>query len=269
MTINSVCGCPALVSGGPKAAMRTILAGVAGLLIFASGLLANGLPGLTSDPWDLTYGSNDTFTGWSPGGAVVNSSTPGVLLYGTAAPSGAQRVIEFNSFTSADVCYSTSCPSTTAAYPSPNFVFTVGTIVFDPFNIVAGTGISSATTDFSFFGGLSFGGSTATFPSADGKPTVFTGEDPGGLSSYLYFVDADNTVSNELHVTDGHAGSVFLKAVLLDPPNSLTLDILGFTGGGDNVFLTAPPVPEPATLPMFAMAGAALVLWGRRFRLRA
>src|ERR1022692_853841 len=146
MTINRVLGRRRL------AAARWILGRSAGLLVFASGLFASGLPTLTANPWDLTYGSNDTFTGFAPGGAVVNSSIPGVVLYGTAASGGAQRVIEFLPFTSADVCYSSSCPSTTALHPQPNFVFTIGSDVFDPYNMVVGTGISSATTDFSFFG---------------------------------------------------------------------------------------------------------------------
>ena len=227
-----------------------------GLLVSPAGLFAGALPPLTSNPWDLTYGSNDTFTGVSPAGAMVDLSIPGVMLYGTAASGGAQRVIEFNSFTSADVCYSTTCPSTTGAYPQPNFVFNIGGVVFNPFSIVAGTGVSSATTSFSFFGDLTFLGSSASFPSAVGTPTLFTGEDPGGSTSYLYFVNADGSVSNSLHVTDGMAGGAFLTGVLIDPPASVTFDILGFTNPGPNSFITT---PEPGSLFLLGAAGLFLI----------
>jgi hypothetical protein len=92
---------------------------------------------------------------------------------------------------------------------------------------------------------------------------VYTGEDPGGTSSYLYFVNADHTLSNVLHVMDGLPGNASLQGVLLDPPGTLTLDILGFTNPGPNSFVT-PPVPEPATLPMFGGAGAVLAMMVRR-----
>jgi hypothetical protein len=140
---------------------------------------------------------------------VVNPVNPSITLYGTPAPAGAQGVLEFDPFTSADVCYSTTCPSMTPLYPQPNFVFNIGSIVFNPINIVAGTGISSATTDFSFFGELTFLGSTEAFPSADGKPTLYKGEDPGGTTSYVYFVNADGTRTNTLHVTDGKPEELF------------------------------------------------------------
>jgi hypothetical protein len=223
--------------------------------VFVTGVLASGLPALNSNLWDLTYGSNDTFTGFAPPGAVVNPLNPSVTLYGTPAAGGAQRVLEFIPFTSADVCYSTSCPSSTPLYPQPNFTFTIGSIVFDPYNIVPGTGISSASTDFSFFGDLTYLAMSVPFPSADGKPTLYTGEDSGGTTSYVYFVNADGTRTNTLHVTDGLPGGAFLEGVLLDPPTVLTLDILGFTNAGPNSFLTpAPAVPEPASMGLTAMA---------------
>jgi hypothetical protein len=236
-----------------------------GFFVFAVGLFADGLPLLNSNPWDLTYGSTDTFTGFAPVGAVVNPLNPSVVLYGTAAPGGAQRVLELNPFTSADVCYSTTCPSTTPLYAQPNFVFNIGGIVFDPFNIMAGTGISSATTNFSFFGDLTFLGSSAPFPSALGTPTLYTGEDPGGTTSYVFFVNADGTVSNTLHVTDGTAGSAFLEGVLLDPPASLIFDILGFTGAGPNSSITA-TTPEPGSLGLAGAAGLFLVWLARKSR---
>src|SRR5438270_2076857 len=201
--------------------MRVGLALSLTCIVSAVDLFASGLPVLTPNPCDLTYGSNDIFTGFAPAGAVVNPVDPSITLYGTPAPSGAQRVLEFDPFTSADVCYSTSCPSMTPLYPQPNFVFNIGPIVFNPFNIVVGTGISSATTDFSFFGDLTFLGSTEAFPSADGKPTLYTGEDPGGTTSYVYFVNADGSRTNTLHVTDGTAGNASLLGVLLDPPGDL------------------------------------------------
>ena len=227
--------------------------------VFATGLFADGLPVPNLNPWDLTYGSNDTFTGFAPANAVVNPIDPSVTLYGTAAPGGAQRVLEFLPFTSADVCYSTSCPSTTQLYSQPNFVFTIGSMVFDPYKIIAGTGISSATTDFLFFGDLTYLGSSAPFPSADGKPVLYTGEDLGGTSSYVYLVNADGTRTDTLHVTDGLPGGAFLEGVLLDPRGTLTLDILGFADPGPNSYLTPAPSPEPSTL---TLAGLALLLAG-------
>lgn len=229
--------------------------------VFATGLFADGLPVPNSNPWDLTYGSNNTFTGFAPASAVVNPINPSVTLYGAAAPVGAQRVLEFLPFTSADVCYSTSCPSTTPLYSQPNFVFTIGSMVFDPYKIIAGTGISSATADFSFFGDLTYLGSSAPFPSADGKPALYTGEDLGGTSSYVYFVNADGTRTNTLHVTDGLAGGAFLEGVLLDPPGTLTLDILGFTDPGPDSYLTPAPTPEPSTLTVAGIGLLSLLAW--------
>lgn len=85
-------------------------------------LIGAGLPPLNSNLWDLTYGSNDIFTDFSPAGAVVSSPLNNfVILYGTPASGGAQRLLEFLPFISADVCYSTSCPSSTPLYPEPNF----------------------------------------------------------------------------------------------------------------------------------------------------
>jgi len=243
--------------------MRTIAILTALLSISAPHLFGSGLPALNSNLWDLTYGTTDSFTGFSPVSAVVNPVNPEVTLYGTPALGGAQRVLELLPFTSADVCYSTSCPSSTALYPQPNFVFNIGSFVFDPNNIVAETGISSATTSFSFFGDLTFLGSSASFPSALGEPSLFTGEDPGGSTSYVYFVNQDGTRTNTLHVADGAPGSAFLDGVLLDPPGSLTLDILGFTDPGPNSFLT--PAPEPDTRVLLIALGL-FVVGARKWR---
>jgi hypothetical protein len=197
----------------------------------------------------------------------VDLNASGVLLYGTAAPGGAERVIELQPYGSADVCYSTTCPSTTLLYPQPNFVLTLGGIVFDPYNIVPGTGISSASTDFSFYGDLTYLANSATFPSVDDKPTLFTGEDESGLTSYLYFENADGTFSNVLHVADGAQGGAFLEGVLVDPPGSVSLDMVGFIDPVGNSFVTTYS-PEPGTLPLFAGAGAILMLLGRIQRRR-
>lgn len=231
-------------------------------LVISTGIFAAGLPVLNSNLWDLTYSSNDSFTAFAPPSAIVNPLNPAVTLYGTAASGGAQRVLEFNPFTSADVCYSTSCPASTTFYSQPNFVFTIGSIVFDPYEIIAGTGISLATTDFSFSGELTYLGSNASFPSADGTPTLYTGDDSGGTTSYVYFVNADGTRTNTLHVTDRMAGGAFLEGVLLDPPGTLTLDILGFTNAGPNSYLTPAPAntPEPGSLSL--VGGGCLLLAG-------
>lgn len=250
--------------------MRAVGVLTSALFFCVPPVFCAGLPPLNSNLWDLTYGSNDLFTGFSPGSAVVSSPlNEFILLYGTPAPSGAERVLEFDQFTSADVCYSTSCPSSTPLYPEPNFAFNIGSFVFDPYNIVAGTGISSATTSFSFFGDLTFLASSAPFPSALGEPTLFTGEDPGGTTSSVYFVNADGTTSNTLHVKDGTAGSAFLEGVLLDPPLSptLTLDILGFTDPGPNSFVTpTPATPEPATGVLLTAVGLVLAAGRKRHR---
>jgi len=157
----------------------------------------------------------------------------------------------------------------TPLYPQPNFVFNIGPFVFNPFNIVAGTGISSATTDFSFLGELTLLGSSEAFPSADGKPTLYTGEDPGGTTSYVYFVNADGTRTNTLHVIDSKPGSAFLLGVLLDPHPGVTLDILGFTDPGPNSSVTPAPTPEPSTLALLAGSGLVLAALKRTARKRA
>jgi hypothetical protein len=249
--------------------MRLTLTVSLAFFFSAAGLFASSLPALTPNPWDLTYGSNDIFTGFAPAGAVTSPPGDFIVLYGTPAPGGAQRVLEFDPFISADVCYSTSCPSMTPLYPQPNFLFNIGPFVFNPFNIAAGTGISSATTDFSFFGDLTFLGLSAPFPSADGKPTLYTGEDPGGTTSYVYFVNADGTRSNTLHVIDGQPGSAFLLGVLLDPPSGVTLDILGFTDPGPNSTITPAPTPEPSTLALLTGSGFVLAALKRTSRKRA
>lgn len=229
--------------------------------VSATVLFGGSLPPLTSQPWDLTYGSNDTFTSTTGGTGATLLAGNAVLLYGTATSASGQRVLEFDPFTSADVCYSTTCPSSTADYPQPNFVFNIGPFVFDPYNIVSGTSISSAAVSLSFFGDLTFLGSSQAFPSGAGTPTLFTGEDPGGTTSYVYFVNADGTTSSILHVIDGTVGNVFLTGVLIDPPSTVTFDILGFSNLGPNDFLTT---PEPGSFALVGFAGVALVWIGRK-----
>jgi hypothetical protein len=94
--------------------------------------------------------------------------------------------------------------------------------------------------------------------SASGTPTLFTGIDPGGLTAYTYFRNADGSYTNVLHVTIGSTGAdPILQGVLIDPPASLTFDILGFESPGPNGFLTA-PIPEPSSGEL--MLGALLVV---------
>ena len=58
-------------------------------------------------------------------------------------------------------------------------------------------------------------------------------------------------------------GNVFLTGVLIDPPATVTFDILGFTNLGPNEFLTT---PEPSSFALIAFAGVALI-WMARKRL--
>jgi hypothetical protein len=231
--------------------------------VSATALFGGSLPALTPQPWDLTYGSNDTFSSAIGGTGVTLLGGNAVLLYGTPTSPSGQRVLEFAPFTSADVCYSTTCPSSTGAYPQPNFVFNIGSFIFDPYNIVSGTSISSAAVALSFFGDLTYLASSQAFPSGTGSPTLYTGEDPSGTTSYVYFVNADGTTTPVLHVTDGTVGNVFLTGVLIDPPATVTFDILGFSNLGPNEFLTT---PEPSSFALIAFAGVALI-WMARKRL--
>jgi hypothetical protein len=230
--------------------------------VSATTLFGSSLPPLTPQPWDLTYGSNDTFTSTTGGTGATLLAGNTVLLYGTPTSASGQRVLEFAPFTSADVCYSATCPSSTTAYPQPNFVFNIGSFIFDPYTIVSGTSISSAAISLSFFGDLTFLGSSQAFPSGNGSPTLYTGEDPSGTTSYVFFVNADGTSTPVLHVTDGTVGNVFLTGVLIDPPASVTFDILGFTNLGPNEFLT--PTPDPGSFALIALAGVALICVGRK-----
>ena len=163
-------------------------------------------PPLTPQLWDLTYGSNDTFT--STTGGTVSCPWQSTLSCCKEPRSRPADNVCSNlaPFTSADVCYSTTCPSSTGAYPQPIFVFNIGSFILDPYNIVSGTSISSAAVSLSFFGDLTFLASSQAFPSGTGSPTLYTGEDPSGTTSYVYFVNADGSTTPVLHVTDGTVG---------------------------------------------------------------
>jgi hypothetical protein len=215
---------------------------------------AAGLPVPTATLQDFEYTTNPAILSYSPGGAPVSLFTSFILLYGTPAGGGGPRKLELIDVANADACFSTTCPSTTTAYPQPNYVLTVGELLFTPNGIVAGTGVNSLNTDFPLTGNInSIGGPPPGFNiNADGMPVLFTGDDPGGLSSYAYFRNADGTVSTTLHVFSNTSGGAFLSGVILDPPATLTLDILGFTNLQPNSFVTG-TVPEPAAgLPVMA-----------------
>jgi hypothetical protein len=229
------------------------------VLLLPLTAVASGLPPTTSEVKDFEYSSNPTITGYSPGTATVSLFSSFILLYG--APTGATaRELEFFDILNADVCYSTTCPSMTPLYPLPNDVLTPGSIVFRPSDIVAGTGVSSVNTDFAISGALFHGvGGPATGETitADGKPVVFTGDDTGGLSSFLYFHNADGTVSPTLHVLRNTTGSATLVGVILDPPQTLVFDIIGFTNLGPNTSVTA-TLPEPGTWQLVLIAACLL-----------
>ena len=221
----------------------------------AATLAAAGLPVPTATLQDFEYTTNPAILSYSPGGAPVSLFTSFILLYGTPTGGGGPRKLELIDVANADACFSTTCPSTTTAYPQPNYVLTVGELLFTPNSIVSGTGVNSLNTDFPLTGNINtIGGPPPGFNiAADGMPVLFTGDDPGGLSSYAYFRNADGTVSNTLHVFSNTSGGAFLSGVILDPPASLTLDILGFTNLQPNSFVTG-TVPEPGTsLPVVAV----------------
>ena len=68
---------------------------------------------------------------------------------------------------------------------------------------------------------------------------------------------------DSVHNPGGTVGNVFLTGVLIDPPATVTFDILGFTNLGPNEFLTT---PEPSSFALIAFAGVALI-WMARKRL--
>jgi hypothetical protein len=217
---------------------------------FAANTHASKLPPLTPEVKDFEYTSTPKFTSFSPAGATVSLFNDSLLLYGSPATLGGMpRELELFDVINADVCYSTTCPSTTPLYPQPNYVLSVGNIVFRPADILAGTGVDTVNTDFTVSGALFHGVGglpTGESISANGLPVLYTGDDPGGASSYVYFLNEDGTISNTLHVLRNASGGAGVVGVILDPPQSLTLDILGFANPGPNSFITA-PVPEPAT----------------------
>ena len=125
--------------------------------------------------------------------------------------------------------------------------------MFNPFSIVAGTGVSSSHfTNFSFFGDLTFLGSSASFllPSAlplysperilGGAPAIFISSTPMG--PYLTLCTSRMEWPEAL----------FLTGVLIDPPASVTFDILGFTN------------PRPEFAHHDARAWQPFSCWGRR-----
>lgn len=232
----------------------------------AVSLAAAGLPVPTPTLQDFEYTAGPAILTYSPGGSPVSLFTPFILLYGTPAGGGGPRKLELIDVANADACFSTTCPSTTAAYPQPNYVLNVGELLFTPNSIVAGTGVNSLNTDFLLAGNINtIGGPPPGFNiAADGLPVLFTGDDPGGLSSYAYFRNADGTVSNTLHVFSNTSGGAFLSGVILDPPATLTLDILGFTNLQPNSFVTG-TVPEPgASLPVMAAIAILTTVFRRR-----
>ena len=217
-----------------------------GWIAAAAVAAASGLPP-TTPSLDFTYTTNSTYLGYNPGGADVSLFNSFLILYGTPSGGGSPSKLEMINESSADWCYGTTCPSSTTNYPAPNYVFPIGSLDFQPNNIVPGTGVNSLSLDFTVTGDMTTIGGPPPFYSisADGKPTLVTGVDPGGLTSFAYFINADGSLTNVLHVTNGSSGAdPILQGVLIDPPSSLTFDILGFEDPGPNGFLT-PAVPEP------------------------
>jgi hypothetical protein len=171
-------------------------------------------------------------------------------------------VLELIDLGSADECYGTACPSTTSNYPQPNYVLPIGSLSFVPGSIVPGTGISSINGDFTLVGDMEPIGGPPPFYSIDvsNTPTIFTGIDPGGTTAYVYFQNPDGTLTNVLHVTIGTSGGAALEGVLIDPPGSITFDVLGFINAGPNSTITA-PLPEPGSGMLLLAAAAMLGGW--------
>lgn len=239
-------------------------------LVLTAVAAGSGLPPLTSQLGGFEYTSTPTFTGYSPVSATVSLFSGFILLYGSPTGSMPAKLELFDLLNAGPICYSLTCPATTPLYPQPNFTLSIGQLGFGPNDIVAGTGISSASVNLAFTGDLTY----ATLPppppqvvNAAGTPTLFTGLDPGGASSFVYFRNADGTVSQVLHVLKNTQSDALIDGVLLDPPGTLTLDVLGFTDTDPNAFVT-PPLPEPrgaelAALSLGLLAGLAVVR--RRF----
>jgi hypothetical protein len=247
-----------------KSCKRTVVLALA----FAPAIFATGLPVLTSTQWQLTYFTNPTFTGaYTPINAVVNL---GAGLYGTPVGGGSQsHILVENEVGAGPLCYAVNCPAQTTAYPQPNYVFTIGIWGFSPQNIVPGTGVSSLVLQTTFTGELNYQNTAAPFPSGLGTATLYTGLDAGGTTDYYYFINADGTVTNTLHVPIGDSDGVNVNGVLLDPPNdaTLVLDILGFSNPTGNSTITA-TIPEPGTSGPAAIAiiGLAVIPFLRRCR---
>lgn len=237
-------------------------------LAVTPAIFATGLPVLTSTPWQLTYSTNPTFTGdYTPINAVVNL---GAGLYGTPMGGGSQsHILLENELGAGPFCYDVNCTTSTPAYAKPNLVFTIGIFGFSPQNIVPGTGVSSLVMQTTFTGALEYQNTGSPFPSGLGTATLYTGLDAGGTTDYYYFVNADGTVTNTLHVPIGASDSAIVDGVLLDPPNepTLVLDILGFSNPTGNSTITA-TIPEPGTscLAAIALIGLAVIPFLRRWR---
>jgi hypothetical protein len=230
-----------------------------GWVASAAVATASGLPP-TTPTLDFTYATTPDYLSYSPGGANVSLFNSFLILYGTPSGGGSPSKLEMIDEGSADWCYGATCPSSTTNYPAPNYVFPVGSLNFIPTSIVPGTGISSVSLDFSVTGEMAPLGGPPPFYSISGddKATLVTGVDPGGLTSFAYFINGDGSLTNVLHVTIGSSGAdPILQGVLIDPPSTMIFDILGFEDPGPNGFLT-PPLPEPGTGALLLLSGVLL-----------
>jgi hypothetical protein len=220
--------------------MRRHAKRILGSLALATVAAASGLPPF-NPALDFEYSSTTSFTGYAPAGATIDMFLSDLLLYGSPLAISPAKLELFN-ILNADVCY---CDNETPLYPAPNHVVSLGTLAFTPNSIAPGTGVTSVLTDFAVNGALFNPAPTGQTISAEVMPVLFTGLDAGGASSYVYFRNADGTYTNTLHVLENAAGQADLLGVILDPVDTLTLDILGFTNPGPNSSL-GPPVPEPS-----------------------
>ena len=165
------------------------------------------------------------------------------------------------SFTSADVCYSTTCPSSTGAYPQPNFVFNIGSFILDPYNIVSARvfrrprfpcrslEISPSWPHRRRFRQAPVVRLSTRARIRAAPPATFTSsmrmEVPLRLSRHRW----NRRQRIPYRSSDRSAGNRDLRH-------------LGFTNLGPNEFLTT--TPEPGSLFLIALAGVALICIGRK-----
>jgi len=216
------------------------------LLVVATVACGTGLPPLPASPSDFNYSPGDVWNSYTPEGAPFAIPGPLPTFYGTPIDPAHPRLIDpgSSSLQDLDSCYGVGCVGESGT----SIPVVLGYFEFLAGAIVPGTGIESGSITFTASGPLTHGYPGTGLPfasiSAAGTFTLFTGDDPGGLSSYAYFETADATFSNVLHLKENTDGFAYLYGIITDPQDSATITGLQFAVPNENAFLTA-PVPEP------------------------